>query len=638
MFFMLLVCNSVYATAADTTPPDIELIPPLRYSNRVTGSLLFEANENAAYRCSLDGSAFTACTSPFTYNGLANGQHTFVIIATDSAGNACAPVTCRWTVNTALAASSETLLPCTGQTKCYDALKGEIACDGSGQDGESQAGVPWPYPRFIDHNNGSITDNLTGLIWLKNADCFGLQSWASALNSVKNLADGQCGLTDGSKAGEWRLPTVNELESLVDLQRTSPPLPSGHPFISVQQEDYWSSTTCAGAVTFSWYVYMRDGYVGKHQEKTTEQYVWAVRSAAAVTAIVQLPWSGQTSCFDRDGAAIFCSGTGQDGELKNGVRWPWPRFGDNGDGTQTDKLTGLIWSKDGNPAGKSMLWPGTLDYVATLNARNWLGYADWRLPNRKELMSLVNREQANSALWLASEGFLNIPEDFCCWSSNTFPDSIDYAWYVDLQYGNVSRWDKNGVLSCYVWPVRGGFVKQKLTVTKIGSGVIASQSGSLDWSGNSGTARLDPGSTITLTPRPDSGFKFTSWSGACSGSADCIVTMNASKSVVASFAALPVATAPASLTVLAKNAREGTVALVAAASPAPGAIYNFEYSNNGGVTWAAGYSGKSRTPTISLKTPGTYLFRVFVTADNFAPSVAKSGNRTYVFKPDKGRR
>ncbi len=59
----------------------------------------------------------------------------------------------------------------TGQTKCYDASGTEISCSGTGQDGAYQNGATWPNPRFTYNENGTVKDNLTGLIWLKNANC-----------------------------------------------------------------------------------------------------------------------------------------------------------------------------------------------------------------------------------------------------------------------------------------------------------------------------------------------------------------------------------------------------------------------------------------------------------------------------------
>ena len=77
-------------------------------------------------------------------------------------------------------------------------------------------GVPWPDPRFTDNGDGTVTDNLTGLIWLKYANCFGETNWHDALDASNNLTNGQCGLSDGSNLGDWRLPNEGELGSLID--------------------------------------------------------------------------------------------------------------------------------------------------------------------------------------------------------------------------------------------------------------------------------------------------------------------------------------------------------------------------------------------------------------------------------------
>ena len=76
----------------------------------------------------------------------------------------------------------------TGQKGCWDGLGAEINCAGTGQDGEFQAGVDWASPRFTDNGDGTVTDNLTGLRWLKDADCFGARSWSEALSDANTLA------------------------------------------------------------------------------------------------------------------------------------------------------------------------------------------------------------------------------------------------------------------------------------------------------------------------------------------------------------------------------------------------------------------------------------------------------------------
>jgi len=139
-------------------------------------------------------------------------------------------------VSVSLADAQGAPVPQTGQTTSF----------ATGDDGDLQKGVALPDPRFTDNLNGTITDNLTGLIWLQNANCFGAQVWAQALAGANGLDSGQCGLTDGSVAGDWRLSNVRELYSLVDHGTFSPSLPAGHPFADFRASGYWSSTTVAG--------------------------------------------------------------------------------------------------------------------------------------------------------------------------------------------------------------------------------------------------------------------------------------------------------------------------------------------------------------------------------------------------------
>ena len=152
-------------------------------------------------------------------------------------------------------------VPKTGQTGCWLATGAPIPCAGTGQDGDHRAGVSVGQ-RFTDNGDGTVKDNLTGLVWLKDANCFGLQGWTDALSDANGLANGSCGLTDGSVAGDWRLSNVKELQSLIDFGEVFPALPPGHPFSGVGvQSVYWSSTTHQITLNFAWLVEVEDGRV-----------------------------------------------------------------------------------------------------------------------------------------------------------------------------------------------------------------------------------------------------------------------------------------------------------------------------------------------------------------------------------------
>ncbi len=159
-------------------------------------------------------------------------------------------------------------------------------------DGDLEKGVAWPNPRFTDEGNGTVTDNLTGLIWLKDADCMGQRVWGtggdetfdvvSRLNGGENFS---CTDYIANTHNDWRLPNVRELQSLVHYGFFSPAVPNtagtgqwsaGTPFYDVRSGYYWSSSTFANNPTDAWFVYMHSGYVGL-TNKTSSVYVWPVR-------------------------------------------------------------------------------------------------------------------------------------------------------------------------------------------------------------------------------------------------------------------------------------------------------------------------------------------------------------------------
>lgn len=184
-------------------------------------------------------------------------------------------------------------LPKTGQGQagtCWNAAGTSVSCATTGQDGDKKAGVAWPGTRFTDTGNGTVTDNLTGLIWLKNANCWSTaRSWDTALALTNALASGQCALSDGSTAGQWRLPNIKELESLVDVNRSGPALPAAHPFSGVvitgTYPYYWSSTNDSSVSGYVNYIDLNSGVIMNSsvtqaapiQKGGYALYVWAVR-------------------------------------------------------------------------------------------------------------------------------------------------------------------------------------------------------------------------------------------------------------------------------------------------------------------------------------------------------------------------
>jgi hypothetical protein len=174
---------------------------------------------------------------------------------------------------------------------------------------------------FIDNGNGTVTDARTGLVWLKNANPrqspvnnqYGYTNWDEANNYCSSLSSGMAGLTDGSTAGRWRLPTQSELEGL----GTDPPTayclygsccsygpcdpcpvawtPPGAPFTNVQLPyGYWSSTRYGARALNPFFVNMSEGSIHYSDfSGYNEAYVWPVRGP------------NNNSTIDTDGDGIF---------------------------------------------------------------------------------------------------------------------------------------------------------------------------------------------------------------------------------------------------------------------------------------------------------------------------------------------
>lgn len=146
-----------------------------------------------------------------------------------------------------------------------------------------------PTSVFTVNGNGTVTDNRTCLIWLQDADCVGPQAWADVDTSAKVVAlidAASCDNYTVSTFNDWRLPTAQELGSLVHYGYSSPAISNatgnakwatdGDAFSGVQSSRYWSSSTNAGNPPHAWYVNLFSGSVGS-SVKSSASYVWPVR-------------------------------------------------------------------------------------------------------------------------------------------------------------------------------------------------------------------------------------------------------------------------------------------------------------------------------------------------------------------------
>jgi len=366
-------------------------------------------------------------------------------------------------------------LPQTGQTTCYDTAGTEIDCAGTGQDGEIQAGVAWPNPRYqITYCNSSgpcadqtadcdnsqitdiVTDNLTGLIrprYQLIITGIGSLSWDSAINAANNLT--VCGYTD------LVIPNINELESIVDADALATGFSAG---------GYWSSTMHAKKATqHAWVVNGATGQVGRYTRIGSTMKALPVRQARAA-APAEVWKTGQTISYL----------AGDDGDMESGVAWPVPRFIYNGNGVVTDNLTGLVWLKDANcmktnypgydndaTAGDgNVTWQHALDFIKDIN--NGLypfcdgGYRNWRLPNRKEIRSLIDYSSGSWDSIQSGHPFVNA--SFNTYWTSTTAGNRNMAFVIDMTDGYLYTYNETTGAnstkdkSYAVWPVRAGQV------------------------------------------------------------------------------------------------------------------------------------------------------------------------------------
>ncbi len=186
------------------------------------------------------------------------------------------------------------------------------------------------------------------------------------------------------------------------------------------------------------------------------------------TAMCGLPATGQTTCWNTSGTVTPCPGTGQDGDRRAGAALAYM---DNGDGTLADVNTGLMWEKQSNGDGSVhneynvYVWDDAFSFhVAQLNSGSFAGHTDWRVPNVRELASIVNYENAGSPL--VSPAFNNNCISPCTvltcsctqagvyWSSSSDASGPQAAWSVYFDAGYVLQNPKTG--ASYVRAVRGG--------------------------------------------------------------------------------------------------------------------------------------------------------------------------------------
>ncbi|MFC1591221.1 DUF1566 domain-containing protein [Thermodesulfobacteriota bacterium] len=278
-------------------------------------------------------------------------------------------------------------VPDTGVIKCYD-NSAEIPCPNPGElfyGQDAQYGTN--LQSFTDLSNGIVRDNVTGLEWQQATA--GTYTWEEAFAYCDTLNLGE---HDG-----WRLPTIHELATLVDSSIAYPgPTINTTFFPDTVAHVYWSSTSQTTETAFNVY-FMNGGISHGNVLKTMNYSVRAVRS-------------GQTIIND---------------------------FVDNGDGTVTDQATGLMWQQGASP--DLFTWEQAISYCDGLELA---GYADWRLPDRNELLTIVDFDMENPSI---NTTFFPDTVAHAYWSSTTFALYSHYVWLVYFISGGVTDDNKDHI-------------------------------------------------------------------------------------------------------------------------------------------------------------------------------------------------
>ncbi|TXR53891.1 DUF1566 domain-containing protein [Reinekea thalattae] len=318
------------------------------------------------------------------------------------------------------AATDSPLLPDTGQSKQYDTEGKVLAASSSSLYTGQDASVVGNELGYVDNGDGTITDLNTGLMWQKAYD-----------STRRNLADTVEHVENMELAGydDWRVPTIKELYSIANFDgELIKPEDEGEsqPYIDTDYFDYqydrlafagqfWSSTvyvkndvqnlTEHGGIQGAFGFNFSDGHI-----KSYETGLYFDGTEMPTNAFVP-------GCFVR---AVRSTTTLYDMD-----------YVDNGDETVTDQSTGLMWAK--NDSGETMDWVEALEYAENSELA---GYSDWRLPNSKELQSLVDYEKQsfpaiNTDVFNVSlDSFDSVEDAYYFWTSTTQGDFKWTAVYV----------------------------------------------------------------------------------------------------------------------------------------------------------------------------------------------------------------
>ncbi len=347
----------------------------------------------------------------------------------------------------------------TGQTKCYDNHR-EIEPPKPGQPFYGQdAQIAGHAPSYTLGTDGlTVCDNVTGLTWQRSPDTNGdgeitrkdklTLAQAQALPAKLNAA------TFGG-FDDWRLPTIKELYSLIMFSGSDPSGPSTDaskmkPFIDTRFFKFAYGNTANGERLIDSQDASSTKFVGKSYQGFNKLFGVNFADGRIKGYDLQMPSGNMEKTF-----FVQC--------VRGNPKYGQNDFKDNGDGTITDRATGLMWTK--GDSGKGMNWEEALAWVQQKNKDKYLGRNDWRLPSVKELQSLVDytrspdtsQSPAIDPLFtctpIANE--IKKPDYAYYWSGTTHASLLAGGNAAYVAFGRAAGWP-TGMPGMGVGPGRGG--------------------------------------------------------------------------------------------------------------------------------------------------------------------------------------
>ena len=267
----------------------------------------------------------------------------------------------------------------TDQSICYDSLD-EILAPAEGMMFYGQDAQFNGYqPSYTDNGDGTITDNVTGLMWTKTSDLNGdgTIDYSDKLTYYEAVEAADTFNLAGYD--DWRLPSIKEAYSLIMFSGYDASSYTGTstdgliPFINTDYFDFGYGDLSAGDRIIDAQFASTNIYVGLTMDGNKTMFGVNLADGRIKGYPVD-PMPGETE--GKKFYVMFCRGN-----TSYGIN----DFQDNNDGTITDNATGLMWTKDDN--GEGLNWAEALDYAYNATTA---GYSDWRLPNAKELQSIVD--------------------------------------------------------------------------------------------------------------------------------------------------------------------------------------------------------------------------------------------------------